>query len=297
MAGRQPKNFWYHATALAIVVIWGTTFVATKLLLMAGLSPQDIFFYRFLLAYLCIWWLGRERLWAASAKDEGMLALMGVTGGSLYFLAENAALQYTLVSNVALIMATTPLLTALLTHFADKREKIGRRTVCGSLIAFAGVCLVVFNGNFILSMNPRGDLLSFAAALSWAFYTVIYRKLSGRYSDTFITRKVFFYGLLTILPVFLFRPLNTELQILARPVVWGNLIYLGMVASLLCFLFWNKALGRLGAVRTTNYGYFSPPVALVASAVVIHEPVTWIAAAGAALVLFGVFHAGRPQFR
>ncbi len=294
MPAEPRKNFWYHVTALVVVTVWGTTFVSTKLLLRAGLTPQDIFFYRFLLAYAGIWCFSHERLFARKLRDEVMLALLGVTGGSLYFLTENAALEYTLASNVALLMSTAPILTAILTHFFARGERLNRRIAAGLLVAFAGVCLVVVNGNFILSMNPRGDLLSIGAALCWAFYTLIFKNLPEGYSSSFITRKVFFYGLATILPVYLVRPLNTDPAIFSQPVVWGNLLFLGVVASLLCFFFWNKVLARLGAITTTNYGYFSPPVTLVAAAVVIDEPVTAVALLGAAMILFGVWQAQRP---
>jgi drug/metabolite transporter (DMT)-like permease len=82
-------------------------------------------------------------------------------------------------------------------------------------------------------------------------------------------------------------------SVLARPVVWGNLLYLGVAASLLCFYFWNIVIKKLGAVRTTNYVYFAPPVTLIASALVLKEPITWIALLGAALILAGVIQADR----
>lgn len=283
----------WHLLALAIVVVWGTTFVSTKLLLFAGLAPQDIFFYRFLMAWGGMWLVCRKPLWARSLADEGRLALLGITGGSLYFMTENVALEFTLASNVALIVSTAPLITALLAHYLSRGERISRRIVAGLLIALAGAALVVFNGNFVLHMNPLGDVLCIIAALSWAFYTIILKGLSERYPTAFITRKVFFYGLLTILPAYLWQPLETSPEILSRPVVWGNLLYLGVVASLLCFLGWNMVVRRLGAIRSTNYVYFAPPVTLFTAAVVINEPVTALALAGAAFILLGVVMAER----
>jgi drug/metabolite transporter (DMT)-like permease len=289
----KKNNIWLHAAALAIVVIWGTTFVSTKLLLSAGLEPQDIFFYRFSLAYIGIWLLKKDKSFARNITDEALMALLGVTGGSIYFLAENMALEYTLASNVALLVSIAPLLTAIAAHFFTRGEKLSRGAATGSLLALAGVAMVVFNGNFVLKMNPRGDLLSFATAACWAVYTVILKGLSKRYSPILITRKVFFYGVLTIMPFYLLRPLNHDPALLARPVVWGNLLYLGIAASLLCFYFWNMIVRRLGAVRTTNYVYFAPPVTLIASAIVLGESVTWIALLGAGLILAGVVIADR----
>ena len=73
----------------------------------------------------------------------------------------------------------------------------------GSLLALVGVALVVYNGHFILKISPLGDFLTLLAAFSWAFYSLIMKKMSGRYRTTFITRKISFYGILTILPAFI----------------------------------------------------------------------------------------------
>lgn len=278
-----------------VIIVWGTTFVSTKLLLINGLSPQDILLIRFVLAYGGIWFLGRERLWAASWCDEGRLLLLGILGGSVYTQVENVALEYTQASNVALIVSIAPLLTALLAHFLARGERISRRMIVGSVVAFLGVALVVFNGSVILQLHPLGDMLCLYAAFSWAFYTLILNDLSQRYSALFITRKIFFYGLLTTFPILMFWPPSRDLSPLAQPVVWGNLIYLGVVASLLCLLWWSRVVGRLGAVRATNYIYFSPLVTLIAAALVLDERITPMALVGAALILFGVIQAGRTQ--
>ncbi|MCL2293326.1 MAG: DMT family transporter, partial [Spirochaetes bacterium] len=206
------KTLRYHFTALMVVIVWGTTFVATKMLLYNGLSPKDIFFYRFLLAYVCIWIFGGSRFFrhkeffAGTFKDEFLLMLMGITGGSLYFVAANTALDMTTASNVALLVCVAPIFTVLLSLPFLKNERLGRYWWQGSLLALAGVAFVVFNGRFVLEINPLGDKLSLLAAFSWALYTILLKRLGSRYSTQFITRKVFFYGLLTLLPLFLFQP-------------------------------------------------------------------------------------------
>ena len=131
------------------------------------------------------------------------MLLAGVTGGSLYFLTENTALEVTLTTNVAFIVCSTPLLTLLLYRLFFRSEKATWKLTAGSLLALLGVGLVIFNGNFVLKLSPLGDLLSLSAALCWAFYSLIMKQVADRYSSVFITRKVFFYGLLTILPAFL----------------------------------------------------------------------------------------------
>ncbi|MCL1944038.1 MAG: DMT family transporter [Candidatus Azobacteroides sp.] len=283
----------YHLIALSVAVIWGTTFISTKVLLADGLDPKDILFYRFLSAYIGIWFFGSRKLFAKSVKDELLLVVCGLCGGSLYFLAENTALKITLASNVALIVCTAPVLTAILSHFILKNERLTKNRMLGSFIALAGVALVVFNGSFILKINPLGDLLTFSAALVWGIYTMVLKHLDNRYSTFFITRKVFFYGLLTILPVFLVTPLTVDPQILFKPEVLGNLLYLGFAASLACYVLWNLCLKYLGAVKTTNYVYTIPVITFIASALILGERITFIAFVGAVLIISGVYLADR----
>jgi len=288
------KVSWFHALALAIVVVWGVTFISTKMLLQAGLLPESIFFYRFLIAYLGIWLFGRSSLLANSWKDELTFVLLGIAGGSAYFLTENHALRVTQASNVSLLVCTAPLLTALLSHIFLEGEKLHKRLVQGLVLALAGSALVVLNGHFVLQLHPLGDLLSLAAALCWAVYTIVLKRIGGRYTTLFITRKVFFYGVITILPFMFTHSWTAELQILQQPVVLANLAFLAVMASLLCYFFWTLVVKRLGAVQSTNYIYFVPLVTLVAS-FFFNETITALALLGAALILLGVAWAGRPR--
>lgn len=287
---RHP-TYRYHLAALFSVVVWGATFVSTKVLIANGLTPAEIFLMRFAMAYLAILPLARGRLRAESWRDEVLMAAAGICGGSLYFLTENMALEFAPASNVSLIVCTAPVWTALVLSLVDRRERMSRRQTLGAAVAFAGMVLVVLNGRFVLHLSPRGDLLALAAAWLWVFYSMIIKRLADRNPALFITRKVFFYGLLTILPVFAFRPFAATAELLARPAVWGNLLFLGLVASMLCYLLWNAAMHRLGAVRTTNYIYLNPLVTILTAALCIDERITPVALAGAALILFGMWRA------
>lgn len=277
-----------YIIALAIVVIWGCTFVQTKLLINSGLCPEEIFFYRFVLAYLLMLPLSGKKMMLDGWKDELIAISLGLTGGSLYFVTENYALAFGYCSNVALIVCLTPLITTLIVGCLYPSERIGRSGVVGSVVALVGMALVVFNGNFILKLSPLGDLLAFAACLCWALYSLAIKKLQGKYSNMLITRKVFGYGLLTMMPWLLFRGVNAEVLITGGTIVWGNLLFLGCVASMLCFLGWNWCLAKLGTVRATNLLYLNPVVAIITSALVLGENVTWIAICGAVLILIGL---------
>lgn len=287
------KGYTYHLIAILVVGIWGLTFISTKILIGNGLSPQEIFFLRFLIAYLGIWFISPRKLFADNWKDELWLLLGGVTGGSLYFFTENTALEITLATNVAFIVCTAPLLTTILSLMIYKKEKATRGLIGGSVLALVGVALVVYNGQFVLKISPLGDLLTLLAAFSWAFYSLIMKKMANRYRTTFITRKIFFYGVLTILPAFLFRPWQFSLSGLLQPSVLLNLLFLSLLASLICFVVWNMVLKQLGTVRASNYIYLNPLFTLVGSAILLNEQLTAMSLMGAMLILGGVYWAGR----
>ena len=287
------KNYIYHLIAILTVGIWGLTFISTKVLIEHGLSPQEIFLLRFLMAYLGIWFISPRKLFADNWKDELWLLWGGVTGGSFYFFTENTVLEITLATNVAFIVCTAPLLTTILSLLIYKKEKATAGLVGGSLLALVGVALVVYNGHFILKISPLGDFLTLLAAFSWAFYSLIMKKMSGRYRTTFITRKIFFYGILTILPAFILHPWQFSLSGLWQPAVWMNLLFLGVLASLVCFVVWNIILKQLGTVRASNYIYLNPLFTLIGSAVLLDEQFTVMSLMGAMLILGGVYWAGK----
>ena len=289
----EKKNYTYHLIAIFTVGVWGLTFISTKVLIANGLSPKEIFLLRFLIAYIGIWFISPRKLFANNWKDELWLLLGGITGGSVYFLTENMALGITLATNVAFIVCTAPLLTTILSLWIYKKEKATRGLIGGSLLALVGVALVVYNGSFVLKISPLGDFLTLLAAFSWAFYSLIMRKMSNRYGITFITRKIFFYGVLTILPAFLVHPWQFDIARLLEPAILFNLLFLGVLASLICFVVWNVILKQLGTIRASNYIYLNPLFTLIGSAFLLGERLTMVALMGAVLILGGVYWAGK----
>lgn len=287
-----------HLAAFFVVAVWGSTFVFTKLLLLSGLSSAHIFTLRYILAYvlLLLFSLARkkgQRWQTESWRDELILFGMGVTGGSLYFLAENESMNYTTTTNSSLIVSSTPLLTAALVGLFYRSERMNRVQTIGSLIAMAGVVVVILNGRFVLHLSPIGDALALTAALCWAFYSLMMIQVNKRYDELFITRRVFLYGLLTIIPYYIIVPGMPPLDVLARPAILVNLFFLGIVASMLCFLIWAWAIKKIGAVAATNYVYVSPVVSVVFAWLILSESITPFFLTGAALILVGMYLADR----
>lgn len=284
-----------HLVAILTVVFWGGTFVNTKYLLIGGMQPHEIFFIRFLLAYFCIWIISPRKLLCNSWKDELTMLLLGVTGGSLYFVAENTAIKLTYVNDVSFIICMAPLFTTFLAIVFLKNVNASKRLITGSIVALFGVSIVIFNGHFVMHLSPLGDTLALLASFCWGIYSLIIKRVSGRYSATFITRKVFFYGILTILPTFILKPWSFPLSNLGKPVIWLNIFFLGVIASFGCYLMWNWSVRKIGALKTANYNYLNPISTVILSAIFLKESITPIAFLGGILILIGIFISNRSN--
>lgn len=290
---KTNNNIFYHLVAFLTVAIWGTTFVSTKVLMINGLSPAQIFTLRFAMAYVLMFCFNHRRLFADSWRDEGLMVLLGITGGSLYFLSENEAMNYTTATNTSLIVCSCPLFATLLVRLVYRSSHIHIMQLTGSLLAFMGMIIVVLNGRFVLHLSPVGDALAFTACICWAFYSLLMKTMTDKYSAAFITRKVFFYGVLTIIPYYILVPGLPSIAVLTKPVVVGNLLFLGCLASMICFLTWNWCISKLGAVKATNWVYFNPITTMIFASWVLGEKITIYFLIGAVCILTGMYMADR----
>jgi len=284
----HDKKILLNFLALITVIIWATTFISSKILLNI-FTPLEVMFYRFVIAYFLLLIIHPKFYKIDSLKEEAMFLLSGITGGSLYFLTENSAVKISQVSNVGLIVATAPIITALLAHFFTKGEKLNKNLFIGFLIAISGVFLVMFNGNFMLKLNPAGDILALFAALSWSVYSITTKKFASKYNSLYLTRKIFFYALLTIIPFLFTSEFNFNISKLLNFKVISNILFLGVVASSLCYVIWNFTVDKLGVVKTNNYIYLIPAITLILSVIILHEKITLYSGLGALLIFIGVY--------
>lgn len=286
----KKSTFLFHLAAIFVIAVWGTSFVSTKVLLDAGLHAVEIYIYRFLVAYLIVLAVCHKKFRANSVVDELLFAVCGLCGGSIYFIAENTALNYTLTSNVSLLTTLAPLITTLLIGAIYKNERPGLWIYIGSLIAVVGVACIIFKDGFHLEVMPLGDMLALSAAFSWAIYSIVLRKVNANYTALFITRKTFFYGLLTALPFMAFEPEIAPISCLGSPVVLFNLLFLSLTASLLAYVMWSQTVKRLGAIKASNYLYFQPVMTMIVSAIILpDDPLTLMGCVGCALIIGGVW--------
>lgn len=277
-----------HMAALFCILVWGATFISTKVLL-RDFAPVEILFFRFLLGYAALWLACPRLLRIADRRQEALFACAGLCGVTLYFLLENIALTYTFASNVGVIVAVSPFFAGLLSFWLLRAERPALHFFLGFAAAMSGIGLISFSGSTQLRLNPLGDILAVLAGLSWAGYSILTRKLMAfGHNSLLVTRRCFFYGLLFMLPCLPFMEFHLGLERLQNPVNSANLLFLGLGASALCFVAWTFAIQRLGAVKCCVYIYLVPVVTVVTAVLVLHERITGLAALGAALTLLGL---------
>lgn len=291
-----------HLGAIITVIAWGSSFLSTKILMEeVHLTPVETYVYRFTLAYLLLLLFTFRKIMSHNWRDELNLCICGVCAGSLYFITENYALTMTTTGNVSLLASVSPIFTTILVA-AIFRTKIGIGAAVGSIIAFAGVFCIIFSHGESLEINPAGDLLALSASLCWAVYTIVVKKLIPRYNSLFITRKMFFYGVVTALPLLFLQHEPFHLRALldiSNPVYLANFLFLAVMCSLGAYLIWSESMKVLGPVTTNNYLYGQPLVTMIAAYIVLGEKIFLLGYIGCVLIIGGLVIADKwnPSFR
>ncbi len=279
-----------HLAALLTIFIWGTTFISTKILLV-DFTPIEILFLRFIIGLLLLCIIYPKFLPFNNKREEILFAFAGLSGICVYYLLENIALIYTLAANVGVIICIAPFFTAIISHFflKNSHEDISKQFIYGFIVAIIGICCISFNGHE-LSLNPLGDILAICAALVWAIYSILTKKISEYgYNPIQSTRKTFVYGLIFMLPICFINDFSLNISTLLKPINIGNLLFLGIGASALCFVTWNLAVKILGAIKTSIYIYLVPVITVITSVIVLNEQLTLLSITGTILTLIGLF--------
>lgn len=276
--------------ALFVSTVWGTTFISSKLLL-AQFHPVEIVIFRFLLAWIILFLLSPKPLLPQSLKLELPFIFAGLTGLTIYYLFENTALIYTLASNCGIVLSTAPMFTALALWISRRASRPRWTFFCGFLLAMSGICIISLAGSK-LDLDPIGNLFLLGSALAWGCYGIFLEMASSQgYTTLQITRKIFFWGLLftsACIPLY-GGQLTFDLSRFADPVMAFNILYLSAGASALCFILWNTAIDTIGTLATNLYIYLTPVITLIASFLILHEPITTSSLCAATLIIFGLW--------
>lgn len=285
----QENQLAGHLSVFITILIWGTTFISTNVLLV-DFTPLEILFFRFSMGLLALMLIYPQRLKVTDNKQELYFAGAGLCGVTLYFLLENIALTYSMASNVGVISCIAPFFTALFSYYFLGGEKLRANFLLGFGAALFGISLITFNSSTSFQLNPLGDFLAVLATIVWAAYSIFTKKISAYgYNTIQMTRRIFAYGLVFMLPALFFLDFRVGLERFANPVNLFNIIFLGLGASAMCFVTWNFSVKLLGVVKTSIYIYLVPVITVVTSVIVLKEQITLLAIVGSVLTVSGVF--------
>lgn len=276
--------------AFLAIVIWGVSFVATKAAV-GQISPVALIFGRAGLATLLLTavLVARGERPLPPRGQLGSLAKMGFVGVAFHQTLQAYALTLTSAVNAGWLVGLTPLWSALFAAWT-LRERFGRWKLTGLALGFVGALLVVTRGQGLAALalpSTRGDLLILASTLNWALYSVLGRATLRALGPTRATAGAMLLGWLMLLPAVAWSGAWSEFGRLDKT-GWTALLFLGLAASGLGYLFWYGALARIETSRVAAFLYLEPLVTLAAAAAWLGEPVSASTLAGGALLIAGV---------
>lgn len=269
------------------VVIWGFTFVASKICL-AYLAPFELLGLRFLLALPVLGLLMRWRGTRADFRGcRGVLAL-GSAIFALHCGLQATALRYTTATNTGWIIAVTPLVLALFAYLI-LGEPLTPRTLAGCGIATAGILLLVSRGSLTGFgwSGSLGDWLVLASTHTWALYTIAMRDLSRAHDPLAVTFAVLLGPTLVLAALLALASDWRRLAALPADALVA-LLFLAVAGSALGHWFWQLGVARLGAAPAGLYLFLEPLATTALAVPYLGEPFGLSTVAGGLLVLAGV---------
>ena len=276
-----------HLFAFITIAIWSAAFVSNKILI-GYMTPIEIMIYRFVLAYVVLLIVYPHWHLPYSLKDELFFLLLGSLGIFIYFLFENFALKYTQATNVGLFMGAIPLFTAIVSHFIHTDEHFTRKLLFGFILAMIGMGMILLEGH-AFEVRFKGDLLALLGAVTFALYSSLLKHAPSGYHYIETTRKSFFYGLLLMLAYRLIGGKALHFEAFSTPIVWTNILYLGLLSSGLAFILYQQGIKRIGSIAASNYIYLVPLLTAIVGVTVLNEHITPTMVVAGGFILLGLY--------
>ncbi len=281
---------------LTVVLLWSGNFTAMRYAV-DSFHPLAFSSVRFgigaALYALVVWW--RERSLRIDRRDFGAILLLAVIGIFVNQVAVIYAVQKAGAANVGMLMASAPIIAALLARKLG-HERIGSRHVIGIAVAATGALLVLYGGGGVSGAPLIGWFLGLVTAATWATYSVLIRPLMARYSAERLSAAVLLTGSAMIIPVSLPQLADQDWGA-PNGNAWLALGYSLVFSLLVTNVLWFDGIHRVGAARATVFLYLEPfCVALIAMAV-LGEHVSVAEWIGGVVILGGVLLAVRSRAR
>ena len=284
----KPRSSRYLLILLAII-FWGTSFVATKTVLLE-IKPVTIIILRMILAsiLLTIIALFTKRSFSVNLKSHGWIFILALIA-TFHLWIQVTGLQYTTASNTGWIIGTAPIFMAVLGLIFYK-EKVTLLQLAGIIIAMFGLLLLIGKGNIlnIDLIENKGDLLVLGSAFTWGVYSMVNKKISLTYSPLMTIFYLFLMMAIIIIPF----NLNSEtfnFVIHLSLTGWMSILFLGLFCSGIAYVIWAQALRDMESAKVGAFLYFEPFVTVIAAWALLSESITLMMILSGLLITIGVF--------
>ena len=279
----------YLFLALFSVFLWGISLLSTKNLLKNNFTPNNITFFRFFIAGSISYFFLPKKIKKTKIKkiDRKYFLIMSLGGVSLFYYFENTGLKYTTVSNTSLLTATIPLFT-LLIAFIFFRKKLLWQNFVGIPLGLLGTFILFYKDIISSGIHLKGDFFVLGSVIMWIIYSFVGKKIMHKYDVSFITYKIFFYGVILLIPILLFE-FKDFYKIHLN--VWSvvHLLFLSVFCSYFGYFFWNLAIKNIGIKIISNLILFIPIVSIGAAIIFLHEPFTVNLVVATILIMLGAY--------
>lgn len=251
---------------------------------------MEILLFRFLLGYLTLLAIKPKIIKPISWKQELIFFLASVSGISLYQYLENLSLKYTSASNVSIIGACSVFFTAIFSILLLKDEKVNKFFFFGFIISIIGVAFVSYTAEGEIGMFSKGDIIALSSTILWGFYSVFIKIASKyKYSSILVTKRIMFYGTISLIPFCIFGNQDFSLGRFGDIENLLLMLFLGVLASAICFFTWNLAVEYIGPVKTGTYFYFSPVITIIFDMIFLNKELELLGVLGTMLILIGLY--------
>ncbi|WP_407310430.1 DMT family transporter [Desulfosporosinus sp. SB140] len=286
----KTRNDFPEWMIWGVVLVWGANYVVGKWG-MAGFDPLSFTVLRFLgatpILFLLLYAL--EKNLRIELKDCWSLALIGLVGVTVYQTLFMAAVKYATATNASLMLAVSPVFTAIFAWIAgqDRLGSLGRR---GSALSLVGVIFVLLFGTNKLALGwnvLRGDLISLLASCIWGLYPVLAKRMLSKYSALKTMAFSSLFGMIFLLVVGF-----KELTSLSWPTIplsaWGSELFSIILVTAYGLVVWYYAISKIGVNRVMAYMYAVPAVAVITAAVILKEEIHLMQVVGAGVIFWGI---------
>ena len=232
---------------------------------------------------------GLIRQRAEIRKNLGILTVLAILSVTNFNTLIYHALQATTVANTVLVNSTTPIFIVLVAWIGFN-DRITTRQTIGVIISFAGLVWIVSRGQPAVLLDlkfSKGDLWTLAAALSWAFYTVLLRKRPKKLDSLPFLATIIGIGLVFLLPFYVWE-IRSGATFRFSPTVAASFGYVALFPSVLSYIFWNRAVGMVGASKAGIFMHLMPVFSILLAFIFLGETLALYHLIGIILIFFGI---------